>query len=154
MTPDRVLIIDDHIGDITWLVDYLEDRGYGVDQDTNEVAARQRLALIKEGKAAYTLAIIDIMVSIMDIMEIVELDDDFYEESRNTGLRLCQYARNELGIHEKTLPIVCISAAADREDIKAGLDELKIRLFSRVPQAPEESIREYLERELPRIGSS
>lgn len=144
----KVLLIDDHVGDISWLIDFLEARGYQVDQETNEVDARAKLESVKEGESAYNLAIIDIMVSIMDIMDLVDLDDDYFEKSRETGLRLCRYARKELGISEVQLPIVCISAATDREEIQKGLEELGVPLYSRVPQAPENSIRNFLEQHL------
>ena len=153
---NRVLLVDDHVGDITWLIDFLEARGYEVDQVTNEMAARRKLKRIKEDLAknlrTYELAIIDIMVSTRDIMELVALTNDFYEKSKETGIRLCQYARDDLKISAKRLPIVCISARPDTDDFQPKLEELGIRLFSRTPQTAEESIRDYLERALPSIG--
>ncbi len=152
----RVLLVDDHIGDVTWLVDFLEDRGYNVDQVTNEEAARRKLeavkAAVKAGQETYVLAIIDIMVSIKDIMDLVNLDEKFFEESRETGIRLCAYAREELALEPDDLPIVCISARSDHEEIRKPLGQLGIRLFSRVPQSREESIREYLKERLPKMG--
>ncbi len=152
----RVLLVDDHIGDISWLVDLLEARGYVIDQVTNEEAARSVLEGAKErldegGATDYELAVIDIMVSIKDIMDLVDLDDNFYEQSKDTGVRLCRYARDELGISQEDLPIVCISARADQDEFKPQLDQLGIPLFSRTPQSPEESIRNYVEGNLPRI---
>jgi len=144
MASTKVLIVDDHIGDITWLVDFLEDRGYTTDHDTNEMAARRRLEQIRNGDLEYAHAIVDIMVSIDDITELMELDEKFYRDSRDTGLRLCQYARKELKISKTVLPIVCLSAAADREEIRSGLKELNIELYSRAPQSKDEDIREYL----------
>ncbi len=144
MPSTKVLVVDDHIGDITWLVDFLRKRGYTTEHDTNEMAARRRLKQIKDGDLEYALAIIDIMVSIDVISELMELNETFYKDSKATGLRLCRYAREELRISKTVLPIVCLSAAADREEIRSGLDELGIELYSRVPQTKDEDIREYL----------
>ena len=152
---EQILLVDDHIGDVTWLVDFLEHHGYEVVQVTNEKDAREKLEEVEKGQATYVLAIIDIMVSIRDIMDLVDLDEKFYEESRETGIRLCAYAREELKIKPEVLPIVCISARSDHEEIQKPLRQLGIRLFSRVPQSREESIREYLKEKLPvKRGSS
>ncbi len=153
---NRILLVDDHIGDISWLVDLLEARGYEVEQVTNEEAARRVLEGVKERlaegqTAGYGLAVVDIMVSIKDIMDLVDLDEKFYEQSKDTGVRLCRYARDELEISADDLPIVCISARADQEEFKPQLDQLGIPLFSRTPQNPEESIRSYIEDNPPRI---
>ncbi len=151
-SSNGILLVDDHIGDISWLVDLLEARGYEVDQVTNEDAARRRLEGVKEslekGRATYVLAIVDIMVSTRDIMDLVKLTEEFYAESKDTGIRLCQYARDELKISAEHLPIVCISARADLENFKPQLDRLRISLFSRTPQTSGESIRDYLEENL------
>lgn len=144
----KVLLVDDHIGDIRWLIDFLEWRGYEVDQITNEEAARRQLEAVKEGSSSYALAIIDIMVSIKDIMDLVEPNERFYEQSRDTGIRLCHYARKELGLSAERLPIVCISARDD-DEVKRSLEELDVPLFSRTPQAVEDSIREYITDALP-----
>ena len=150
----RILLVDDHIGDVTWLVDFLEARGYEVDQVANEEAARHKLEAVKDGRESYALAIIDIMVSIKDIMDLVNLDEKFFEESRETGIRLCAYARKDLKLDAGDLLIVCISARSDHEEIQKSLLELGIRLFSRVPQTRDESIREYLKETLPKIGEA
>ena len=152
MAAPRVLLVDDHIGDITWLVDLLESRGYEVDNVTDEETARGRLEAVKEGRASYALAVIDIMVSIQDIRKLAALDEEFFRESKRTGIRLCELARRRLRLSESDLPIVCISARSDHEEIIKPLDELGVRVFSRVPQSREDSIRGYLEQKLPRVG--
>ncbi len=144
-----VLIVDDHIDDISWLVDLLQHRGYKVHVETNEKDARRQLEHVREGKVIFCLAIIDIMVSVSDISELANLDEKFYSSSRETGVRLCRYARQELGISSETLPIACISARADHEHIQQLLGDLTIPLFSRVPQSREESLREFVKSELP-----
>jgi CheY-like chemotaxis protein len=145
-----VLLVDDHVGDITWLMDYLEFQGYEIAHVTNEEAARKKLEAVKARKTCYSLAIIDIMVSVKDIMDLVKVSDGLYEDSQRTGIRLCKYARRELGIPAEELPIVCISARADDEEFQEALGELGIKLFSRVPQTAEESLREYLKENLPK----
>jgi CheY-like chemotaxis protein len=146
----EVLLVDDHAGDVIWMIEFLEERGYRVHEITNEEAARRQLEAVKKGDASYALAIIDIMVAIKDIMDLVESKERFYEKSRDTGIRLCYYARKELGISAETLPIVCVSARDD-DQARQLLEELDIPLYSRTPQTPEEDIREYLRKKLPTV---
>lgn len=155
---NRILLVEDRIGDIKWLIEYLEKRGYEIDQVVNERAARLKLdelqKALTEGKSPYCLAIVDIMVPIMDIMDLVDLEDDFYEDSATTGIRLCRYAREELKISEEELPIVCLSSRSEEEEIRKELREIGIvDVFSRVPQSGEENIRAYIGRKLPKIAS-
>jgi CheY-like chemotaxis protein len=154
----KILLIDDRIGDIRWLVDDLEYRGYEVDQVANERDAKLMLEEIRRnldaGQESYSLAIVDIMVPIMDIMDLVDLEDDFYEDSAKTGIRLCRYAREELRISEDELPIVCLSSRSDEEEIRRELEEIGIlKLFSRVPQSSKEDIRTYIGKNFPKADS-
>ncbi|MCP4545782.1 MAG: response regulator [bacterium] len=142
----EVLIVDDNPGDISWLIDLVEWRGYLIDQVGNERAARGKLEAVQERRAEYALAIVDIMVSIEDIMDIADFNDSFYEQSKDTGVRLCRYARQELGISAEKLPIVCISARDD-EGLKESLAELGIPLFGRSDRA----IRDFLKERLPKL---
>ncbi len=139
----KVLLVDDRKGDIAWLVDYLEKRGYHVDHVTNEQAARGRLEQIVSGKQRYILAIIDIMVALKDIMDMIELADElnetFFENSRTTGIRLCRWIRGDLDISSKDLPIVCISARPDIGEIETQLEEIdpEIQVFGQMAENPE-----------------
>ena len=152
-TSGRVLLVDDRIGDIAWLVDYLQARGYSVDHVTNEQAARCRLERVRVGEARYALAIIDIMVAIKDIMDMVELDDEldeaFFADSRTTGIRLCRWIREDLEISSKELPIVCISARPDIADLQRQLKEIdpEIEIFGQLMENPEE-FRHWLSQKL------
>ena len=146
-----VLLVDDHVDDISWLVDLLAFRGYGVHVEANEKDARRQLRAVKNGETAFCLAVIDIMVSIRDIMDLADLNEEFYKSSRETGVRLCQYAREELQISSEDLPIACISARSDHDHIQRLLKRLEIPLFSRVPQSREESLREFVKDTLPKI---
>ncbi|MCP4545533.1 MAG: response regulator [bacterium] len=150
-STNRVLVVEDQAGDIKWLFDIITFRGYEVDLATNEEAARKLLLAVKKGKKGYALAIFDVMVAIKDIMELVDVDDRFYKESRNTGVRLCEYARRELRISYEKLPIVCLSARDDQE-LKRALANLGIKLFDRIPKSGSASIREYLEKNLTQLG--
>ena len=139
-------LVDDHLGDIRPLIQRLEWLGYSIDHFANEEAARGALETVSVGAATYALAIIDIMVSTKDIMDLVDLDASFFENSQDTGIRLCEYARVVLGISDQQLPIICISARSD-DNVKNALGALGISLYSRVPK-PDESIREYLDANL------
>ena len=147
----RVLVIDDQVGDIEWLLDRIRERGYEVVVATNERAARQRLDAVKKGDESYALAIVDVMVAIMDLTELVDLDEDFFVESRDTGIRLCQHARQELGISERDLPIVSLTVRDDPE-VRAAMEELGIPLVSREPgSGPADLLDEYLDAHLPQL---
>lgn len=145
---NRIFLVEDNIGDTTWLIDLLESRGYVIDDESNEKSAKQRLDAIKKGDESYVLAIFDVMVATMDFMDLVDFDDTFVERSQNTGIRLCEYARKELRIAREELPIVCLSARDDKE-LKDALKSLNIPLFSRTPQRPEEGLRAYIKKKLP-----
>jgi CheY-like chemotaxis protein len=150
----RVLVVDDQVGDIEWLLDRILYRGYEIVVATNERAARKRLDAVKKGEESYALAIVDVMVAIMDLADLVTLDEEFFVESRDTGIRLCRYVREELGISPNELPIVSLTVRDDPE-VKAAMEELGIPLVSREPGGgPADLLDEYLERHLPRIARS
>ncbi len=145
---NQVLTIDDQVGDLLWLLDLIRSRGYGVVTATNEKEGRERLQAVKAGEESYSLAIIDVMMSTHPIEDLVDLDEKFFEESRDTGIRLCRYARKELGISPQELPIACLTVRDD-DDVSRAMGELDIPLFNRVPQSPEDSIRRFIEERLP-----
>ena len=80
----RVLIVDDQIGDIGWAIDLLRHHGYAVDIETNEVSARRRLKEMSRSEVSYALAIFDIMVATRDMEDLVDIDEQFLEESRDS----------------------------------------------------------------------
>ena len=143
----QVLIIDDQLGEILWLLLIIKSYGFDPIVATNEKAARAHLAAIADGRESYALAIIDVMVALRDLEDLIDLDEDFLEESTDTGIRLCRYARQELGIAEAQLPIGCLTVRDD-DDVKEAMSELAIPLFHRVPQHSAESIRSFLEQHL------
>jgi CheY-like chemotaxis protein len=146
--PKRVLIVDDQVEEILWLLDLLQHRGYEVIVSTNEKDAMARLAAIAAGSEEYVAAIFDVMVSTLSFEDIVslqaELDDQFFQESKDTGLRLCRKAR-ALGL---TLPIACLTVRKDA-DVEAIKEELGIPVYHRIPLDKSESIMEFLDRYLP-----
>lgn len=144
----QVLIVDDQAGDLLWLLDYIQSRGYSVLVVTNEAAANDRLLAVKEQRESYVAAIIDVMVAVNDLMELRTLDEKFFKDSRDTGIRLCRYARSVLGILPEQLPIACLTVRDDNE-VKEAMRELEIPLYNRASQSPSESIRGFVDRYLP-----
>ena len=143
----RVLIVDDQVGDLLWLIDLIQNRSHDIVFATNEEAARERFRAIKEGTESYTLAVVDVMVAIKDLSALVTLDDQFFEDSRNTGIRLCQFARRDLGISPEELHIACLTVRDD-DEVRDAMHELGIPLFNRAPYNSSESIRNYIEEKL------
>jgi CheY-like chemotaxis protein len=149
-----VLIVDDQVGDIGWLIDLIQSRGYMVVLATNEEAAMKQLDSVKQGKVSYALAIVDVMVAIMDLMDLIALEDKFLadslKKSEDTGIRLCEYARETLGLSEKELPIICITIRED-PDVREAMKRLGIRLFNRASYG-KDSIRQFIE-DLPSVAA-
>lgn len=143
-----VLIIDDQVGDLVWLIDLIQNRGYEIVFATNEEAARERFRAVKEQAESYVLTIVDVMIAIKDLSKLTSLDREFFASSRDTGIRLCRLARRELGISRGQLPIVCLTVRDD-EDVRRAMEELDILLFNRAPGSSAGSIRGYIERHLP-----
>jgi CheY-like chemotaxis protein len=152
-TKATVLIVDDQVEEILWLLELLDHRGYSVTIATNEKDANARLDAVRAGAESYVAAIFDVMVSTLSIEEIiageVALDDSFFEDSKDTGLRLCRRARS-LGL---TIPIACLTVRQDAA-VEALREELGIPVYHRVPFDPSESILEFLDRHLRPVGSS
>ncbi len=140
----RVLIVDDQMGDLLWLLDLIQNRGYDAVIATNEEAAQERFRAIKAGTETYALAVVDVMVAVKDLTRIVALNDQFFENSRNTGIRLCQLARNGLGITAEQLPIACLTARED-DEVRNVMRELDIPLFHRAEYSSSRSIRGFVE---------
>jgi len=114
---------------------------------TNEEVASERLHAVKGRAESYVLAIVDVMIAIKDLSKLTSLNNEFFENSRETGIRLCRLARRELGISRGQLPIVCLTVRDD-EDVRNAMKELEIPLFNRAPGSAD-SIRGYVERHLP-----
>ncbi len=150
---NRILIVDDQPGDLLWLLDILRVRGYEYTLATNEKDARVELQSVKDGSASYALAIIDVGVATLPIEDLFlqDLDERFFEDSRDTGIRLCRYARRELGLSAKDLLMACLTVRDD-DDVKEAMKELGIPLFNRAPNTAEESIRLFLEEKLKPVS--
>lgn len=146
--PARVLIIEDQIGDVLWLVDLIRSRGYEVVLATNEQAARKLLEAVSREQASYALAIVDVAVAIQDLQDLISFDEQFFESSLSTGIRLCRYARRDLGLSPQRIPIACLTVRDD-DEVRAAMEDLRIPLFNKAPQSPSESIRGFIEDCLP-----
>lgn len=151
----RVLIVEDQVGDLYWLLDLIRSRGYEVVVATNESAAQESLRAVKAGTDSFRLAILDVMVAVKDLKDLTNLDNRFFEDSKRTGIRLCHFARDEdqLGISAEQLPIVCLTVRDD-EEVREAMKSLDIPLFNKAPHTPSESIREFIEDQLPNLAGS
>lgn len=149
----RVLIIEDQVGDLVWLLDLIRSRGYEIDLATNEQEARSWLEEVSREADRYALVVVDVAVATRSLEDLIDLDEDaFFKDSLNTGIRLCQYAR-ELEIPER-LPIACLTVRDD-EDVRKEMRGLKVPLFNKAPRASSESIRGFIDKHLPnRQGES
>lgn len=152
--PERVLIVEDQVGDIAWLIESIQNLGYGVDLSTSESAARERLQAVKKGEVSYVMAIFDIMVATVNIWELEDLDEDFFARSEETGIRLCKLVREEMKISEEQLPIVCFTVREDEEEVRSIMRDLNIPLFNKMAPTRADSIWAFLEKRLPRVGES
>ena len=150
---ETVLIVDDQLDEILWLLELLQHRGYGVVLATNERDANSRLMAIHDGTESYAAAVFDVMLSTLSIEDIVssqaELNDEFFEESKDTGLRLCRRAK-ELGLE---LPMACLTVRKDAE-VEAVSDETGIPVYNRIPLEESESILKFLDQHLPALVGS
>ena len=126
----KVLVVDDNEFGIRWLLDLLKFHQYEAELVTNEESAMRKLELVQEKKLKYHLAIFDVMVATQRIEDVEKLDDEFFRDSMDTGVRLCRYARLELGLSPSELDIVCISGRGD-EDLVDATRRLGIPLFNR-----------------------
>ncbi|HZF09760.1 MAG TPA: response regulator [Thermoanaerobaculia bacterium] len=151
--PARVLIVEDQVGDLYWLLDLIHSRGYEVVVVTNEAAAQERLRAVKDGTDSFRLAIMDIMVAVKDLKDLVNLDERFFEDSKRTGIRLCHLARDKdkLGLTADQLPIVCLTVRDD-EEVREAMKALGIPFYNKAPNTPSESIREFIEDRLPTLA--
>jgi len=147
-----VLIVEDQIGDLHWLTDLIEDRGYTYVVASSEKQAMARLDAVAEGREHYALAIIDVMVSTLDIDELLDLpdlDEKYFRDSRETGIRLCKYARMDRKITAEQLPIFCCTVRDDAE-VADALQSLDIPHFLKDYEEDERSIRAEIQQRLPR----
>lgn len=149
--PGSVLVIDDQVHEIDWLIDRLKDRGYEIVLVTNEADGRDMLDAVKGEQRAFAAGIFDVMMSTKDVWPLIEAgqspDDQFYDDSKDSGLRLCRYARQELGLSAEELPIACLTVRDD-EALKKVLRELGIPLYPRLDPG-NQGVMEFIEEFLP-----
>ena len=141
---DTVLLIDDQIGDLMWLVDRIEDMGFHFACATNEREARTRLEAIARGEEVYVLAVVDVAMATHDFFSVQEVDQRFIESSKDSGIRLCRYAREELRISPEMLPIAVFTARTDQK-VKEAIGALDgVQLFVRHWAEGEGSLDHYI----------
>jgi len=131
-TSREVLIVDDQAGDILWLFDWIRRRGYRIVLATNELAARKLLQEFAAGQRSFVLGLFDVMVAARDVFDLEgpEMDATFFQASRSTGVRLCQFVRHTLLVPATRLPLVCYSVRND-EDLLVSLKSLGVPFLSK-----------------------
>ncbi len=151
--PSIVFIVDDQAGEIRPLIRRIKSRGYEVELATNELDARAGIDRIAESPERYAAAIMDIMVATISLERLLEQGDDvdliedIVKPSTDTGIRLCQYAREELGLRE--LPLAALSVRDD-DELEQALTRLGVPLYARgVEDGSKRSIMHFVERYLP-----
>lgn len=151
----KVFIVDDQAGEIRSLIRRIKNRGYDVELATNERDAEAGLRQVAEDPGRYAAGIFDIMVAIVDLETLLEMDEnvdlakEVFEPSTDTGIRLCRYARDELGLSADEFPIAALSVRDDVE-LENALEELGVPLYERgVEDTSERSIMRFVERYLP-----
>jgi len=151
----QVLIIDDQPGEILWLIDRIRHRRATAVVATNEGSGRAELSAVRGGERKYVLAIIDVMVAIKGLSELIahdeDLDEEFFEKSTETGIRLCRYAREELGLTESELPIAVLTVRSEDSEVREAIGKrLGIPIYPRIPTSdPSPSIVDFLDQHLP-----
>lgn len=148
----KVLVVDDQVGEVLWLLDDIRHRGCEAVVVSTEAAARAQLEAVRDGREAYRAAIIDVMVAVKDLWDLIALgenvDEKFFADSRDTGLRLCRYAREDLGLTAAILPIACLTVRDDPE-VRKATTALTIPLYQRMSDDSAESLRSFLDEHLP-----
>ncbi len=148
-----VFVVDDQAGEIRSLIRRIKSRGYEIELATNELDARAGIEGIAEAPERYAGAIVDIMVATISLEKLLEQDDDVdliedvVKPSTDTGIRLCRYVREDLGLRE--LPLAALSVRDDDELVRA-LDQVGVTLYARgVEDSSEGSIMRFVEHYLP-----
>jgi CheY-like chemotaxis protein len=155
----KVFIVDDQAGEIRSLIRRIKSRGYEVELATNERDARAGLSQIAADPRPYAAGIFDIMVAIVDLETLLQMGDEvdlakeILEPSTDTGIRLCQYAREDLQLDEKTFPIAALSVRDDTE-LRQALQAFGVTLYERgAEDHSERSIMRFVKHHLPQRGA-
>ena len=154
----KVLVVDDQATEIEWLIYRLHKRGYEVTLATNEQAAIHELSEVESGCVRYRAAIFDIMVAVDDLANLMKLAekserDDKFDQSFDTGIRLCRLVRQDLGMSEKSFPIAALSVRDD-DEAETSLKELGVPLYRRDAEPrTSDSIMCFVDRYLPDLNA-
>jgi len=137
-----VLVVDDQVEEINWLLDILIARGYEIVLVSDEDSAIFELGEVRAGRAQYDLAIVDVMVAAKSIEAIVDelaaaergaSEANRRGSSSDAGIRICQYARTVLGLGEAELPIQVLTVRQDKAVMNA-MKRLGIPISERLPK--------------------
>lgn len=151
-TYPKVLMIEDNIGDMRWLIPVLQRRGYGVTVVSSELDARVELERAASGEEQWALVVLDIQLATRgsrDFEKMTKAEIEALPPSKDSGIRLARYARQSLGLDERKLPIVCASIRPD-EALARAMAALGIPQLSRDDSDENTSLRHYVEHWLPR----
>jgi len=150
--PTRVLMVEDQVGDLFWVIDLLQGRGYHVEAAKNEEAAREALAEVAAHLGEFALVILDVMMATVDINRLVQegnLSSEALLPSLEAGLRLARYLRHDLGVGPRDVRVVCCTARAGDPEVQRVMEQLQIPVFGKVARPAESSLRAWLMANLP-----
>ncbi len=116
----RVLLVDDEAYDMEWIADLVSRSGHQLVVATNRADGERRLREHARGER-FGLAIIDVMMATHGLSELREWNAQVAANSMRSGLDLIAFARRELGIPARDLPIFCYTARDDVEDEAVAL---------------------------------
>lgn len=152
--PKRILIVDDQIDELNWLLDVFLSAGYEVVLVSDEETAIQELDEIAAHRAQYDLAVVDVMVAAKSVEALVEEisrkdlasgSGRRSKQSRDAGIRICEYARSILGLKEVDLPIQCLTVRTDAAVIET-MRRLGIPVSERLPEGSTGAVLESIAR--------
>lgn len=146
-----VLLIEDQVGDLFWIIDLVQARGYQVEAARNEEDARMALAQVAANPGRYALVLIDVMMATIDINRVLRepnLDPKALEPSPEAGIRLAQYLREELRVTPQQVAVICCTAKHEDAKVRRIMEELDIPVYDRYARAQESSLRTWLKTNL------
>jgi hypothetical protein len=127
----RVLLVDDEITDLEFLLSTIRNQGKEYDIARNEAEAFYFLNRMIDNDDLYLLAVINSVV-VKDLSELIsmpELPRSFFSNAKGTGIRLCRFVRDELRVPAERMPIAL--TLKKRADEVEGIDRLGVYQFKR-----------------------
>lgn len=148
-----VLLIDDLPDSVRWIRAIALKRGYEVQNVTDRKAAYEALNRVRDGSLGARLAVVDIMMSVASIWDLLgdetqRLDEEYFDDSRKSGLKICRYARETLHLSQSDLPMACYSVRDDDEVLRELL-ALGVPHHKKDTRGSNETLRQWLDELLP-----